>query len=144
MRAFSSSGWEPVRDSGWITAIWNTESWNGVYGVQWGCKVQQMWACQRDGGGGGRSGFGHLWAGLGSSWYVNELDTMAGVSGRTGFLGPVSCMEEMPCLFRYSSIFSSSIESTGTLRHNFWNSTTAAPRTVKLCMLKVKYYQKFN
>lgn len=41
---------------------------------------------------------------------------------RTDFFGPVSCMDEMPCLFRYSSILSSSMESTGTLRHNFWNS----------------------
>lgn len=40
----------------------------------------------------------------------------------TTFFGPVSCMEEMPCFFRYSSILSSSIESTGTLLHSFWNS----------------------
>lgn len=31
-------------------------------------------------------------------------------------------MEEIPCRFRYSSIFSSSIESTGMLLHSFWNS----------------------
>lgn len=40
----------------------------------------------------------------------------------TTFFGPVSCIEEMPCLFRYSSIFSSSMESTGMLLHSFWNS----------------------
>lgn len=31
-------------------------------------------------------------------------------------------MEEIPCRFRYSSIFSSSMESTVTLLHSFWNS----------------------
>lgn len=36
-------------------------------------------------------------------------------------------MEEIPCRFRYSSIFSSSIESTGMLLHSFWNS--ARPNT---------------
>lgn len=41
----------------------------------------------------------------------------------TVFFDPVSCMEEMPCFFRYSSIFSSSMASTGTLRQSFWNST---------------------
>lgn len=40
----------------------------------------------------------------------------------TTFFGPVSCIEEMPCFLRYSSIFSSSMESTGTLLHSFWNS----------------------
>lgn len=36
-------------------------------------------------------------------------------------------MEEIPWRFRYSSIFSSSIESTGMLLHSFWNSETANP-----------------
>lgn len=40
----------------------------------------------------------------------------------TTFFGPDSCMEEIPCRFRYSSIFSSSIESTVTLLQSFWNS----------------------
>lgn len=36
-------------------------------------------------------------------------------------------MEEIPCRFRYSSIFSSSMESTGMLLHSFWNSETTNP-----------------
>lgn len=40
----------------------------------------------------------------------------------TTFLGAAFCIEEIPCLLRYCSIFSSSMESTGTLRHSLWNA----------------------
>lgn len=40
----------------------------------------------------------------------------------TTFLGVAFCIEEIPCLLRYCSIFSSSMESTGTLRHSLWNA----------------------
>lgn len=59
-------------------------------------------------------------------------------SKRTVFFGPVSCMDEMPCLFRYSSILSSSMESTGTLRHSFWNSGRHTERTV-VVMLPIRW-----
>ena len=40
------------------------------------------------------------------------------------FLWSESCMEEIPCRLRHCSVFSLSIESTVTLLHSFWNSSS--------------------